>query len=165
MGFGSSQDTHLVPKSYQHRQALAKMRSKLVTARRGAQAAPQLSMPAPERRGLRVVALAAAMLLVGSANVYSFLKRDALITMAEPLPEPLPLAAPSKGWNADEKAIFWAYAAYSPAKFDARFGGLKGQLVDRKKAAKHLEAHLSVAKLNPLVIKEIQALKVIREIR
>lgn len=162
---GSSHDTNLVPKSYQHRQALAKMRSKLVTGRRGEKSAPQLSMPAPERRGLRIVALAAALLLVGSANVYSYLRRDALITLADPAVEPLPIASPKQGWSADEKAIFWAYAAYSPAKLAARYGNMDGEVVDRKKAAKHLEAHLRVAQLNPVVLKEIQALQDARGVR
>lgn len=151
-----------MPKSYENRRALNKMRSKLVTAnqRQGGQAGLTMyDEPSPARRAMGAGVLAAVLLLVASANVYSYLQRDDLLARVEPLPPKLEYAAPQAGWSIDEKAMFWAYAAYSPAKFDERFGPLsKDLLVDRRKAAKQIQGILQKGGLNPIVDSEVRAL-------
>lgn len=164
MGTNGSNENNLVPKSVEHRRALAKMRSKLVTTteRKAGKRGAGLVMhegPSSSKRLMNFGLLVLTCALVAAANVYSFLERDALLTEVEPLPPKLQYASPQKNWTKDEKAMYLAYAAYSPSKFDARFGPLPDNLLlDRKKAAKNLDAMLKEGGLSPLVLMEVKVL-------
>lgn len=154
-------ESNLLPGRQIDRRALAKMRSKLVTTQ-NRQSKTRLSLHGAEkepRPGVRAGILILLVLLVAAANVYSFLAKDDLLTKVEPKPEALQAAAPGKNWTPDEKAMYWAYAAYSPSKFEERFGVLpEGQFLDRKKAAREVRALLAKPGLNPIVEADILAL-------
>lgn len=159
---GFQNQNNLVPRSYEHRRALSKMRSKLVTAnqRQAGQASLTVHQePSPARRVLGKGMLAVMLMLVVTANVYSYLQRDHLLTHVEPLAAEAKYAEPQAGWSLDEKAMFWAYAAYEPAKFESRFGPLSPNLlVDRRKAAKQVQGLLEKGSLGPIVEADIRAL-------
>lgn len=144
----------------ERRRSLDKMRSKLVSAETRPTGRPGLHVhaePSATQRLTGAGMIAATVLLVASANVYSYLQRDALLTKVEPLPTKLEPYEPSKGWKADEVAIFWAYAAFAPAKFDERFGAIpEDKVLDRRKAAQKARDYLAKGGLNPLVEKEIK---------
>lgn len=154
-------ESNLLPKRPIDRRALAKMQSKLVTTQ-NRQSKPQLSVYAAEkepRPGLRAGILILVALLIAVVNVFSYLAKDDLLSKAEPKPVALQAAAPGFNWTPDEKAMYWAYAAYSPAKFEERFGSLpEGQFLDRKKAAREVKALLAKPGLSSIVQADIQAL-------
>jgi hypothetical protein len=146
----------------ERRKSLDKMRSKLVSAESRPSGRPGLMVhqeTSAARRFAGVGILSAVLLLVAAANVYSYLERDDLLAKVEPLPEKLGDFEPAKNWKADEKAMFYAYAAFSPSKFDARFGPVpEDKVLDRKKAAKKARELFAKGGLNPIVESELKTL-------
>jgi hypothetical protein len=141
--------------------SLNRMRSKLVNAETRPAGRPGLTMPDDGSRGRRflMIGALAALALVTAANVYSFLERDDILAKVEPLPPKLEAFEPPKHWKVDEKAMFWAYAAYNPAKFEARFGPIpEGKMLDRKKAAQKARAIFEAGGLNAIVESDVKAL-------
>jgi hypothetical protein len=164
MSFSQSNENNLVQGSASSRQSLDKMRSKLVTAKARRGKGPALSIPkaADEpflaRQTLRKLAAFVGMLMA-TAIIYAYLEKDRLQETLFPAPivQAYP-AEPGKNWPADEKAVWWAYAAFDRGKFDARFGTLpEGAVLNSSIAAAKLDKLLRSGTMkNPIVLSEIK---------
>ncbi|HLP42524.1 MAG TPA: hypothetical protein VK465_13530 [Fibrobacteria bacterium] len=167
MSFPQRNENNLVQGSASSRQSLDKMRSKLVTAKARGAKGPALSIPKAmdepvlARRTPRNL-VAFVSMLMATAVIYAYLEKDRLRETLFPAPiaKAYP-AEPGKNWSADEKAVWWAYAAFDRAKFDARFGALPdGAVLNSSIAAAKLDKLLRGGTVkNPIVLSEISRMR------
>ena len=140
------------------RPTLEQMRAKLATSRPESAAAPK---PQPHKPQAKANHTWVWLLIIGallvSANFLMYIKKERLMDSLgfQRLLQPL---APPAGIAEEDKALFWAYAAYAPDRLAERFHTPPDALVDAEDAEHHL-AGLLAKEVTPAIRMEISALE------
>jgi hypothetical protein len=131
-------DYNLEPQPQKERPTLDQMRKKLASGS-SAPAPSVTGNPASRKRRSRSVPwmIAVAAVLV-AANVLGLSRKDAILEIVgvQNLSEPV---SPPPGLSLDERARFWAYAAYDQAGLRARYKLPPAAFLDPEDARHHVE--------------------------
>jgi hypothetical protein len=160
MAAGPNQNEYnLAPQPHKERPTLDQMRKKLASGPPAPAAAPPVpGNPAKrKRRSKSVPWMAAIAAILVAANVMGLSRKDAVLEImgVQNLSEPI---SPPPNLSLDERARFWAYAAYDQAALRAHYKLPPSGFLDPEDAGHHVEDLLTQG-LGPKVRDEILALR------
>jgi hypothetical protein len=120
------------------RPTLEQMRSRLASSKPESAVAPKVPKPKTAGSGTWVWVAIIGGLLV-SANFLLYMQKERLMDKLgfQRVLSPL---APAAELSAEDKILFWAYAAYAPEKLGARFHVPSDAVIDPEDARHHLAA-------------------------